>query len=88
MFQFFGIASVSTHTSHEFNENIERWKEKGLIIYHRPPYSPELNIIEIIWRKIKYEWLPFSAYESYDSLQQELFHVLGNIGKDFKVEFA
>lgn len=82
------IDNASTHTSNQFNENVERWKEKGLTLYHIPPYSPELNIIEIIWRKIKYEWLPFSAYESYDSLQQELFSVLANIGKDFKVEFA
>jgi transposase len=82
------IDNASTHTSYEFNENIERWKELNLTIYRMPPYSPELNIIEIIWRKIKYEWLPFSAYESYNSLQEELFNVLSNIGKNYKVEFA
>ena len=82
------IDNASTHTSNEFNENLERWKEKNLSIYRIPPYSPELNIIEIIWRKIKYEWLPFSAYESYASLQEELFKVLSNIGKNYKVEFA
>lgn len=82
------IDNASTHTSYEFNENLERWKEKNLSIYRIPSYSPELNIIEIIWRKIKYEWLPFSAYESYNSLQLELFNVLSNIGKNYKVEFA
>ncbi|MFI3197268.1 MAG: transposase [Methylococcaceae bacterium] len=25
---------------------------------HIAPYSPDLNIIEIVWRKIKYEWMP------------------------------
>ena len=82
------IDNASTHTSNEFTENIKRWKEKNLTIYPIPPYSPELNIIEIIWRKIKYEWLPFSAYESYHSLEQELFNVLANIGKIHKVEFT
>ncbi len=81
------IDNASTHTRHEFKENIERWQEQNLTIYPIPPYSPELNIIEIIWRKIKYEWLPFSAYESYESLEQELFNVLANIGKNHKVEF-
>lgn len=82
------IDNASTHTSNEFKENIKRWQEQNLIIYPIPPYSPELNIIEIIWRKIKYEWLPFSAYESYRSLEQKLFNVLANIGKNHKVEFS
>ena len=82
------IDNASTHTSNEFNDNLEAWKERGLTIYRIPPYSPELNIIEIIWRKIKYEWLPFSAYESYRSLKQELFQVLSNIGTTYKVTFS
>jgi len=82
------IDNASTHTSHEFNENLEKWKERKLSIYRIPPYSPELNIIEIVWRKIKYEWLPFSAYESYLSLKQELFNVLSNIGKTHCIEFS
>lgn len=82
------IDNASTHTSNEFNENLERWKKKGLTIYRIPPYSPELNIIEIVWRKIKYEWLPFSAYESYNSLKHELFNVLANIGKTHIVAFS
>ena len=45
-------------------------------------------MIEIVWRKIKYEWLPFSAYESYNSLKQSLFKVLANIGKTHRVEFS
>ena len=82
------IDNASTHTSNEFNDNLEAWKERGLTIYRIPPYSPELNIIEIVWRKIKYEWLPFSAYESYNSLKQELFQVLSNIGITYKIEFS
>ncbi len=82
------IDNASTHTSNEFKENIERWTEANLTIYPIPPYSPELNIIEIIWRKIKYEWLPFSAYESYQSLERELFNVLANIGVSHKVAFS
>jgi hypothetical protein len=45
-------------------------------------------MIEIVWRKIKYEWLPFSAYESYLSLKKELFDVLSNIGKTYNIEFS
>jgi transposase len=31
-------------------------------VLYQATYSPELNIIEMIWRKIKYDWLPFEAY--------------------------
>lgn len=82
------IDNASTHTSNEFNESLKKWEERKLTIYRIPPYSPELNIIEIVWRKIKYEWLPFSAYDSYPSLKKELFDVLANIGKTYTIEFS
>ncbi len=82
------LDNASIHTSAEFKENISRWREKGLTIVHIAPYSPELNIIEIVWRKIKYEWMPFSAYESFQTLKDSLFNILANIGKSYIVEFA
>jgi transposase len=42
---------------------IENWDRRGLTLYFISPYSPELNLIEILWRKIKYEWIPNLAYE-------------------------
>ncbi|HIP82975.1 MAG TPA: IS630 family transposase, partial [Desulfocapsa sulfexigens] len=50
------IDNAPTHTSKAFLSKVEEWKENGLIILNIPPYSPELNKIEILWRKIKYEW--------------------------------
>ena len=80
--------NASVHTSFEFQENIEGWQQQGLTIVHIAPYSPELNIIEIVWRKIKYEWMPFAAYESFQSLKECLFDILANIGKSYTIEFA
>jgi transposase len=82
------IDNAPIHTSNEFNSHIEKWKEKDLIIYRLPSYSPELNIIEMVWRKIKYDWLPFEAYESFAALKQELFNVLSNIGISYKISFS
>ena len=80
--------NASIHKSFEFQENIERWQQQGLTIVNIAPYSPELNIIEILWRKIKYEWMPFSAYESFRNLKESLFEILANIGKSYTVNFA
>ncbi|MDR1180459.1 MAG: transposase, partial [Bacteroidales bacterium] len=33
-----------------------------------PPYSPELNKIEILWRFIKYKWLPFEPFLNFQNL--------------------
>ena len=82
------IDNAPIHTSHEFRDNIDRWQQQGLTILPIAPYSPELNLIEILWRKIKYEWMPFSAYDSFLSLKQNLFHILANIGKSYCIEFA
>lgn len=82
------VDNASIHTSHEFKENLERWKKQGLSIVPIAPYSPELNIIEILWRKIKYEWMPFSAYESFKNLKESLFDILANIGKSYSVDFS
>ena len=82
------IDNAPVHTSHEFKANHERWKEQGLTIMPIAPYSPELNIIEILWRKIKYDWMPFSAYESFQSLKESLFDILANVGKSYTIEFS
>jgi transposase len=55
-------ASASIHRSEAFEDRRPYWKKHGLIIKYLSPYSPELNLIEILWRRIKYTWLPFSAY--------------------------
>lgn len=76
------------HTSDEFQECIPEWQKKGLLIKFLPEYSPELNLIEILWRKIKYEWLPFSAYESFKALTTALIDILAGVGSKYRISFA
>lgn len=80
--------NASIHSSEAFKENLPRWKAMKLSIVHISPYSPELNIIEILWRKIKYEWMPFSAYTSFKSLKDSLFEILSSIGKTNSIAFS
>jgi len=84
------IDNASTHTSNLFKDNITKWEKENLIIYNIPPYSPELNKIEILWRKIKYEWIDFSAYDSFGSLKNSLNNILANIGidPDYHIDFC
>ncbi len=71
-----------------FWDKKEAWLLKGVVPWHIPAYSPELNLIEILWRKIKYEWLPMSAYQSLAQLKQSVIEVLANVGEKFLITFA
>ncbi len=82
------IDNAPTHTSNAFLDNIDNWEKQNLFIQNIPAYSPELNKIEILWRKIKYEWLNFSAYESFTSLKENLNYILANIGQDYHINFT
>lgn len=82
------IDNAPTHTSKKFLAKCQEWDKKGLFIKYLPTYSPELNIIEILWRFIKYDWLPFSAYSSFKQLVIEVENILIQIGERFKINFA
>jgi transposase len=64
------------------------WKKKNIHIFNLPPYSPELNRIETLWRFMKYQWIPFDAYASFENLRQSVNDILSNVGKQFTISFA
>lgn len=82
------IDNAPTHMSEEFEDQIETWAKRGLHIYFLPSYSPELNLIEHLWRKIKYEWLPLSAFESNKTFAKALDDVLGQVGSKYQITFS
>jgi transposase len=80
--------NAPTHTSEEFDDQLDEWERRGLHLFFLPPYCPELNLIELLWRKIKYEWLPVSAYESSKAFVQALDEVLSQVGSKYQITFA
>jgi transposase len=79
---------ASVHTSGIFYDKIEEWQRQHIEIFWLPAYSPELNLIEILWRFMKYQWIEFSAYESWDCLVEYVEKVLKGFGKDYVINFA
>ena len=75
------------HKSKKFKAKIEEWKDNDVLIYFLPPYSPELNLIEILWRRIKYQWLSFDAYLCFQNLKERLSYVLNNFGNKYDIIF-
>jgi transposase len=79
--------NASTHHADVFKNKIEEWKEKDLFIWFLPTYSPHLNKIETLWRKIKYEWLKPQDYLSWDTLNSALDNIFNNIGTQYTINF-
>jgi hypothetical protein len=86
-FTFLVLDNASTH--HRIDQEIiDRW-----LIVHRfvplylPPYSPELNLIEILWKHAKYHWRGFTAWTR-DTLISEVTHLLAGFGSKFHISYA
>jgi transposase len=82
------VDNAPIHTSEDFEEELDRWQKDDLYVKFLPPYCPELNLIELLWRKIKYEWLPLDAYQNFKTLTASLFAVLKGIGSKYRITFA
>ena len=82
------LDNASTHRSKLFRAAAVEWeKRKNIILVYLPAYSPELNSIEILWRMIKYYWLPMSAYCSFDMLKKELSNILNQYPSKYRITF-
>jgi DDE superfamily endonuclease/Winged helix-turn helix len=81
------LDNAPMHRSNAFIQQIPKWVRKGLIVKYLPSYAPELNLIEILWRFIKYYWLPFSAYTSFQCLCKAVEDILTRFGTDYTITF-
>src|SRR5687767_6335703 len=81
------VDNASIHRSEAFQEELPKWEKEGLWVFYLPEYSPELNLIEILWRFMKYEWIEFWAYTSFDHLVQYVEGVIQGFGDKYKINF-
>ena len=81
------LDNASMHTSAEFEAEIERWEEEDVYIFYLPKYAPHLNLIETLWRKIKYEWLKQHHFIGSDFFFASLDAILKKIGSEYTINF-
>jgi transposase len=82
------LDNAPIHKSDEFLEAVKRWEEQDVFIFFLPTYSPHLNIIETLWRKMKYEWLKPHHYLNCDTLSNAVRNIICNFGTDFSINFS
>lgn len=76
------------HTSGKMEQKQKEWEEKGVFLVFLPTYSPHLNLIETLWRKIKYEWLNAKDYESKAALNDAVFNIISKYDDEFCINFS
>lgn len=79
---------ASIHTGNGIQDYLEEWKDRGIEIFILPSYSPELNLIEMLWRFIKYQWLEIEAYLSWENLVFSVEKILKEYGKKYVINFV
>lgn len=82
------VDNARIHTSEEFKAKHKEWRGKGVWIFYLPTYSPHLNRIETLWRKIRYEWLLPADFASWGALKTKLEVILGNFGNEYAINFS
>lgn len=82
------LDNASIHKSNKVMERMEQWRKKDLLLQFIPPYCPELNLIEILWKMMKHFWIKFEQIESLAQLRNAIISVLQLYGKDYTINFV
>jgi DDE superfamily endonuclease len=70
------LDNYSVHRSTEVQATLPDLERVGVGFYYLPPYSPELNRIEPLWRHVKHEELPIRSYRTLESLRAAVAEAL------------
>lgn len=81
------LDNAPIHQAKLLQAKLEAWQEQNLFVFFLPTYSPHLNQIEILWRKIKYEWLKPENYACLEKLKQALAYIFEQFGHTYRIHF-
>lgn len=62
------LDNAGFHRAQVVRDAVPRLRAAGVYLYYLPPYSPELNAIERLFRTIKHHELPERTYPTFDAL--------------------
>lgn len=81
------LDNASVHKAKAIQPLLKVLERQGLKLYFLPPYSPELNRIEKLWHKMKYEWMSFKSRDA-QTLEADVEEVLAGFGERYKLDFC
>ena len=82
------LDNARIHTARVLQERFAVWQERGLFVFFLPAYSPHLNLAEVLWRKLKYEWLRAEDYADKEQLRYGVWQALAAVGTSLCIQFS
>ena len=82
------LDNAAVHRARIIKERLAVWQKRGLFLFYLPRYSPHLNIVETLWRKLKYEWLAAKDYETRETLCYAVRLALKAVGTSLRINFS
>jgi len=82
------LDNAAVHRARIIKERLGVWQQRGLFLFYLPRYSPHLNIVETLWRKLKYEWLAAKDYETRETLCYAVRLALKAVGESLRINFS
>ena len=82
------LDNAPIHHGRAMRQRRDVWQERGLFVFYLPTYSPHLNIAEVLWRKLKYEWLRAEDYADAPTLHYQVRLALKAVGKSLTINFS
>ncbi len=80
------LDNASFHKGNAVQPMLKVLAQKGLKLYFLPPYSPELNRIEKLWHKVKYELMEFKT-RTVQTLEEDVRKILTGFGINYGMTF-
>jgi len=82
------LDNAPAHVAKSVKERRSFWQQRGLFVFYLPSYSPHLNLAEVLWRKLKYQWLRPQDYLDTQTLFYQVRQALAAVGSLLKIHFA
>lgn len=82
------LDNASVHRSQVVRQCLAGWQARGLFVFYLPAYSPHLNLAEVLWRKLKYEWLRAEDYADKPTLCWRVWQALAAVGESLRIVFS
>jgi transposase len=82
------LDNARIHTSQIIKVRRKVWQARRLYLFYLPRYSPHLNIVETLWRKLKYEWLSPADYQCKENLFYQIRLALTAVGQNLFIKFS
>lgn len=82
------LDNASFHRSADVVVKCRAWAKQQVYLQYLPAYGSELNLIEVLWHRLKHEWLTLAHYRTASDLRTAVESILSQVGTKYTITFA